>query len=199
MRDEFGQFGRLDVPCQTEMHDTGLQKVPGLGLAVRPAEVRLRESPVRVRVHREPLSRIQQLDQQHRVRTEPGDVRRAQPAHRIRDNRVAQPNAIREHGQADRGISRQSRRRPDPILRHPVAGGRKAPELGNPRTAPVEAIGGLIGPDDQRLDHADASIPGIAAARDMNRRTLSSTMTSLGRSGRVKYSPSSAVMRLSAT
>ena len=36
-----------------------------------------------------------------------------------------------------------------------------------------------------------AEMPGMAWARDMNRRTFSSTMMSLGRSARVRYSPSS--------
>src|SRR5690606_10590204 len=65
--------------------------------------------------------------------------------------------------------------------------------------------GGSGGCDDSRhpgstsRPHQEAAIPGMVDACDMKRCTFSSTMMSEGRSGLVRYSPSSSVMRLSAT
>jgi hypothetical protein len=82
----------VDVVAQPEVHRRR-EDVPGLGLAVRAAEMSGREGIVGVGVHREALAGIEELHEQTRIGAPPLRVRTAQPVHGVGRDGVAQQDA----------------------------------------------------------------------------------------------------------
>jgi hypothetical protein len=109
--------------------------MPRLGLAVRAAQVLAGERPVGMRVHGQPLARVEQLDQQLRVDPERVQVVGAEPGTGILRDRVGQGPPVGQHGQPDRVLPEHRGGRPHPVLGLAVTGGRLAPEVGDAAAA----------------------------------------------------------------
>ena len=82
------------------MNGSAVDDVPGLGLAVRPAEVVTGEAGIRMRMNGQPLPGVEQFHEQHRVGAVARDVVGAEPGHRVGGDRVAQQRPV---GQCRRG------------------------------------------------------------------------------------------------
>jgi len=137
-----GQLVLLDVTAEPEVDDRvrgGLDDDPRLGLAVRRGQVRPREAPVRVDVERQPLPRVEELDEDRGIGAVPGDVRGAEPALRLGGDGVRERVSAGERRQAARRGTGARGDRPDPVfgmVRIGAAG--RAAEPVDAARAPVE-------------------------------------------------------------
>ena len=75
------------ILLQAQVNLSAVDDVPGLGLAVRPAEVLSGERSVRMRMDRKALTGIQQLDQQADVGAEAFHMCPPKPGFRLLFNR----------------------------------------------------------------------------------------------------------------
>jgi hypothetical protein len=115
---------------------------PRLGLPELRAEVRARERPVRMGVDGQALGGVEQLHE-NAGRARLGG--RAEPAVRIRGDRVTQERPVREPGEAGAGLVAARilglGDRPDPVLGEVAVGSGLTPaEAVEQRPAPVEAV-----------------------------------------------------------
>ena len=90
----------MQVLSQAEVHVSAFDDVPGLGFAVRPAEVLSRERGMRMGMHWKALTGIQQLDEQARVGAEALHMRISQPGSRILVDRCLQGSTVGKDAEA---------------------------------------------------------------------------------------------------
>lgn len=104
----------------------------------------VREHPVRMRVHRQPLSCVEELDQESGRGPEAAHMVGAEPEVRIGLDRVAEEPPIRETRESLLRIVaprvRRSRHQADPVLRKWPVLLRSATQPAEERTASVEAV-----------------------------------------------------------
>lgn len=142
--DEPAELLGIHVTPKSQMHDPRLHDVPGLGLAVRVTEVAKREGVVGVRVHRQSLPGVEELHEQAGVAAVALRVSGAEPSDGIALDGVAQ-RAPTERGEPFVGFAEERGRGC-----HPVLGGVRgrrlgATETGDPLTAGIEPVAGLVG------------------------------------------------------
>jgi hypothetical protein len=89
---------------------------------VRAAEVLPREGAMRMRVDGQPLSRVEELDEEHRVDAEARHVLRAEPRGRLVRYGVAKETTVREDGQPRPVFTGDRRRGGHPVLGLTVTG-----------------------------------------------------------------------------
>ena len=133
------------VLLQAQVDLSTFDAVPGLGFAVRLAEVLSCERDVRIRVDREALTGSQQLDKQAGIGTETLDVCPPQPGFRLLIDRSFQRPTIGQDRDTRRRFASKCRCRCDPVLRLAVAGGRFSPEFRDLPAAPVKAARRTVG------------------------------------------------------
>jgi hypothetical protein len=102
---------------QAQVNLSPFDDVPGLGFAARPAEVLSGKRGVRIRMDRQALTGIQQLNQEASVDAEPFHVCLSQPGFRLLLDRSLQRPAIGKDRDTERLFARERRCRCDPVLR----------------------------------------------------------------------------------
>src|SRR4029453_18431000 len=112
---------------------------------------------------RQPLPRVEELEQDGRVGAESLEVRRLEEGGRGGggDVRKRRPVHVRA---SELLVAANMRGRSDPVLGRVVVAERDAPEGGDPRAAAVEAMD-LVGPELERLHALTRATPARTAAR----------------------------------
>jgi hypothetical protein len=112
---------------------------PSLRLPVRRAQLLAREGVVRMHVHRQPLSGVEQLDEQPRLAAAASGVVGPKEADRVRRHRVPEQLTVRQAAQPELLLAEDRRGRADPLLGFPLRRMVHPAQRGDRGPAAVEA------------------------------------------------------------
>ena len=160
----------LHVLPEPEVHRrvVRLEDQPGLGLAGAEAEMLARELAVGMTVDREPLARVEELDEQRRIGPEPAHVGCAEEVLGRGRDRVAERAAVREQREPAAVGAEPARGGADPVLGRVGVLRRDPPEARDSLASPVEVVElvgaqsdrphGRISPDPRSISHVGRTI-----------------------------------------
>ena len=142
--DLLGEHGRVNVLAEPHPHGrvvaVGRKHMPGLGLAVARVEVPTRERPGGMDVHRQPLARIEQLDEQSDVGGPGGRRSGARPPDRVGRDEIGEERAVGQAAAADLRLVGPMHGGGKPLLGPPRRRQRHPAEGGEPLAAQVEVV-----------------------------------------------------------